>query len=163
MDELTAISNEMALMKRQFEKRCGILEARLEQQRKNQFNLERERQSKVFVALAPSETEHGLRDAPLVPPKKMSIAHAKEPAMKVGSALPNKSESSFFNIIWAAFSRFVLPLLAILMTHLLPMLTNWAAPFIAIYERYKSRNMVTTLLLMTLGLSFTVAGFGYLL
>ena len=159
MDELTAISNELALMKRQFDKRCGLLENRVELVRTKQMEQQRAKQMQsISIQPAPELTELApIQTAPIqTAPKEIKVA--PKIAKTKPKPKPKPKPSFVAKCLSYAAAQFT-ALLSLLIT----MMTSWAAPFIAVYQHYKARNMVAMFALMLAGVGFTVAGFGYLL
>ena len=154
MDELTSISNELALMRRQFDKRHALLELRLSREQQRQSAQEQSVEQKVESKVEPQFTS---MPEPLLEPVSVEVKTVEKPKSTA------VKKANWFIQLDRQFSDFLGGVLASFISSILTFFASWAAPFVAVHQHFKSRNMTAMLWLMVVGVGFTVAGFGYLL
>jgi hypothetical protein len=143
-EEVKALRSELALVKLQFSERVGAVENRLNKLlAKETTQVDQQEQKTV-------QTEYKSAYVPKtqVPGKVVSVTAKEYFASKNEWQTPTPSEPSIIALFFQA---------------MISTLFDWFSPITKIYQSYKERGMLGIFILTIVGISLTLAGFGYLM
>lgn len=147
-EEVKALKSELALLKLQFSERVGVVENRLNILiAKEQTSTENKKPNitqieKINATVKPDKIDKNvLPSANVITADKLLVSRKEWET-------PTPSEPSFF---------------IILMNTILSSCFDWFSPITKIYQSYKERGMLGIFILTIVGITLTLAGFGYLM
>ena len=148
-NEIKALKSELALVKLQFSERVRGVEERLDKLTK---------QEEYHEVL---HEKHTLADSSQYSEIKVDVSPIPE---QVAPRIPTTDEEYLSNIKQHESEQPSTPsFITLLIQTILSLLFDWFSPVTKIYQSYKERGMLGIFTLTIVGISLTLAGFGYLM
>jgi hypothetical protein len=147
-EEVRMLRSELALLKLQFSERVGAVENRLN------------------ILLTQDTTPTELQKQSITPTEEVTPFEKREKTNE--SVLPRKNTITADEYLasrkkWQAPPPTKPSFIAIFIQTILSSLFDWLSPVTKIYQSYQERGMLGIFILTIVGISLTLAGFGYLM